>query len=80
MRGALGSMWSDRPSAFTRFDDSTKALQGWDEQAPMAAQYFGGAGTAYAEKYGLDPKVMNEVLNESTGMSWISRISIWVKP
>jgi len=38
MRGALGSIWSDRPSAFTRFDDSTKALQGWDEQAPMAAQ------------------------------------------
>src|SRR3954454_17225021 len=38
MRGALGSMWSDRPSAFDRFDDATKALQDWDEQAPMAAQ------------------------------------------
>ncbi|MDT5058049.1 MAG: hypothetical protein QOF66_6415 [Mycobacterium sp.] len=38
MRGALGSIRSDRPSAFTRFDDSTKALQGWDEQAPMAVQ------------------------------------------
>jgi len=61
MRGALGSMWSDRPSPFTRFDDSTKALQGWDEQAPMAAQYFGGAGTAYAEKYGLDPKVFAQI-------------------
>jgi 3-hydroxyisobutyrate dehydrogenase len=23
--------------------------------------------------YGLDPQVMNDVLNESTGMSWISR-------
>jgi acetyl-CoA acetyltransferase len=56
MRGALGSMWSDRPSPFTRFDDATKALQGWDEQAPMAAQYFGGAGTAYAEKYGSTPR------------------------
>ncbi|MCU1694278.1 MAG: Thiolase [Mycobacterium sp.] len=61
MRGALGSMWSDRPSPFTRFDDTTKALQGWDEQAPMAAQYFGGAGTAYAEKYGLDPKVFAQI-------------------
>jgi acetyl-CoA acyltransferase len=61
MRGALGSMWSDRPSPFTRFDDTTKALQGWDEQAPMAAQYFGGAGTAYAEKYGIDPKVFAQV-------------------
>ena len=61
MRGALGSMWSDRPSPFTRFDDRATALQGWDEQAPMAAQYFGGAGTAYAEKYGMDPAVFAQV-------------------
>jgi acetyl-CoA acetyltransferase len=61
MRGALGSMWSDRPSPFTRFDDKTKALQGWDEQAPMAAQYFGGAGAAYADKYGIDPKVFAQI-------------------
>jgi acetyl-CoA acyltransferase len=61
MRGALGSMWSDRPSPFTRFDDATKSLQGWDEQAPMAAQYFGGGGTAYAEKYGMDPKVFAQI-------------------
>jgi acetyl-CoA acetyltransferase len=61
MRGALGSMWSDRPSAFTRFDDATKALQDWDEVAPMAAQYFGGAGAAYAEKYGMDPKVFAQI-------------------
>jgi acetyl-CoA acyltransferase len=61
MRGALGSMWSDRPSPFTRFDDTTKSLQGWDEQAPMAAQYFGGGGAAYAEKYGMDPKVFAQI-------------------
>ncbi|WP_319445506.1 MULTISPECIES: lipid-transfer protein [unclassified Mycobacterium] len=61
MRGALGSMWTDRPSAFTRFDDATKALQDWDEAAPMAAQYFGGAGAAYAEKYGMDPKVFAQI-------------------
>jgi acetyl-CoA acetyltransferase len=61
MRGALGSMWSDRPSPFTRFDGTTKALQGWDEQAPMAAQYFGGAGAAYADRYGIDPKVFAQI-------------------
>src|SRR5271157_4946765 len=62
IRGALGSMWSDRPSPFTRFDDRTTALQGWDEHAPMAAaQYFGGAGAAYAEKYGVDPKVFAQI-------------------
>jgi len=61
MRGALGSMWSDRPSAFARFDDTTRALQGWDDAAPMAAQYFGGAGIAYADKYGMDPAVFAQV-------------------
>ncbi|MBJ8340201.1 lipid-transfer protein [Antrihabitans sp. YC3-6] len=60
-RGALGSMWSDRPNAFGRFNDSTKALQGWDNDAPFAAQYFGGAGTAYANKYGVDPKVFAQI-------------------
>ncbi|MGD1173790.1 lipid-transfer protein [Mycobacterium seoulense] len=54
-RGALGSMWTDRPSPFARFDDVTRAAQGWDDAAPMAAQYFGGAGRQYADKYGTDP-------------------------
>lgn len=30
-------------------------------------------GLAMGTKFGLDPKVMNAVLNESTGMSWISK-------
>lgn len=30
-------------------------------------------GLAMGTRYGLDPKVMNAVLNESTGMSWITR-------
>lgn len=54
-RGALASAWTDRPSPFTRFDDVTRAVQGWDDAAPMAAQYFGGAGRQYAERYGTDP-------------------------
>lgn len=65
MRGALGSIWSDRPTAFTRFDAQTTALQGWDEQAPMAAQYFGGAGKAYCDKYNVDPKVFAEIAVKS---------------
>ncbi|PQP54085.1 lipid-transfer protein, partial [Mycolicibacterium austroafricanum] len=36
-RGALGSKWPDRPSPFERFDEATRALQGWDDIAPMAA-------------------------------------------
>ena len=60
-RGALGSVWTGRPSPFTRFDDVTRAAQGWDDAAPMAAQYFGGAGRQYAEKYGTDAATFAQI-------------------
>ncbi|MUL44923.1 lipid-transfer protein [Mycobacterium sp. CBMA293] len=60
-RGALGSMWTDRPSPFQRFDDVTKRVQGWDAVAPMAAQYFGGAGRQYAETYGTRPETFARI-------------------
>lgn len=52
MRGALTTLWDDRPSPFDRFDAVKEEAQG-DSDAPFAAQYFGGAGLAYAEEYGL---------------------------
>lgn len=51
-RGPLGMAWEDRPSPFARFDEVTHAIQGTSD-APFAAQYFGGAGAAYAQRYGL---------------------------
>lgn len=51
-RGALALQWSDRPSPFDRFDEVKLAVQG-ESDAPFAAQYFGGAGAAYAAEHGL---------------------------
>ncbi len=51
-RGALDMLWQDRTSPFARFDDVAHAVQG-ESDAPFAAQYFGGAGLAYAEQFGL---------------------------
>lgn len=51
-RGALVSHWDDRPSPLGRFDEATDRLRP-PSDAPMAAKYFGGAGEAYKEKYGL---------------------------
>jgi sterol carrier protein 2 len=51
-RGALGMQWQDRPSPFQKFNEVAHALQG-ESDAPFAAQYFGGAGAAYAKEYGL---------------------------
>ncbi|PJE17147.1 lipid-transfer protein [Mycobacterium sp.] len=60
-RGGLSSMWTDRPSPFDRFDEATRTLQGWDDAAPMAAQYFGGAGRQYAETYGTRPETFARI-------------------
>ena len=59
-RGALALQWSDRPSPFDRFDEVKRAVQG-DSEAPFAAQYFGGAGTAYAEEFGLEPETLARI-------------------
>ncbi len=49
--GALGSVFSDRPSPFDRFEAETDALVG-DNGVPLALRYFGGAGKAHMEQYG----------------------------
>ncbi|MFD8778486.1 lipid-transfer protein [Streptomyces sp. NPDC059916] len=51
-RGALATHFQDRPSPFAPFDEVTLAVEG-ESDAPFAARYFGGAGSAYAKEYGL---------------------------
>ena len=50
-RGALGSVFDDRPSPFEDFDKVTDALVGMPE-IPLALRYFGGAGLSHMKKYG----------------------------
>jgi acetyl-CoA acyltransferase len=54
-RGALVARWNDRPSPFARFDGVADATLGAQPDVPMAAKYFGGAGAAYADRYGTRP-------------------------
>jgi sterol carrier protein 2 len=49
--GALGIVFSDRPSPFEDFDRETDALVGMPD-LPLALRYFGGAGLAHMNKYG----------------------------
>ncbi|MEU2033715.1 lipid-transfer protein [Nocardia amamiensis] len=55
-RGALKAQWDDRPGAFSRLGDVSETVQGVYEDAPEAAQWFGGAGVSYAEKFGTKPE------------------------
>jgi acetyl-CoA acyltransferase len=56
-RGALTEHWTDRPSAFARFEDVVET----EGDGPMAPRYFGSAGTAYCDKYGMDPAVFAQI-------------------
>ena len=49
--GALGSVFSDRPSPFAPFDEATDALVGMPD-LPLALRYFGGAGLSHMNRYG----------------------------
>lgn len=53
-RGALAMKWPDRPSPFIDFMAVANEHNGASD-APFAAQLFGGAGAAYAQRYGTDP-------------------------
>jgi acetyl-CoA acetyltransferase len=49
--GALGPVYTDRPSSFQRFDAAAEALLP-DVEVPLALKYFGGAGLAHMQQYG----------------------------
>lgn len=49
--GALGSVFTDRPSTFAAFDEATDALVD-GPGIPLALRYFGGAGLSHMEKHG----------------------------
>ncbi len=54
-RGALTAKWTDRPGPFDDFLTVPEQAQG-ATGAPLAPQLFGGAGAAYAERYGTRPE------------------------
>ena len=49
--GALGSVYTDRPSAFEEFDAAADQIID-APGVPLALRYFGGAGLSHMKKYG----------------------------
>jgi len=49
--GALGAVFTDRPTPFDRFEEVTDELVG-EAQIPLALRYFGGAGREHMQRYG----------------------------
>ena len=59
--GALDSVFDDRPAPLMPFVEEMVALQGFKEDAPVAAQLFGGAGVQYMEKYGISAEAFGKI-------------------
>jgi sterol carrier protein 2 len=57
LAGALASPFTDRPAVNGALNRMVERLQGWDEKAPIAAQYFGGAGREYQRRHGMPDEV-----------------------
>ena len=49
--GALGDIYTDRPSPFGEFNENCEQLVG-NAHIPLALRYFGGAGKSHMDKYG----------------------------
>jgi len=79
-RGALKAVWDDRPSAFTRFDQAADRMQGKQPDVPAAPRYFGGAGAAYCEKYGMDPEVFAQVSVKSRRHAAANPYAVFTAP
>jgi len=63
-RGALHSMWEDRPNAMQAFLNRSDQLQG-PTDAPFAAALFGGAGAHYLEKYDAPATLLADIAVKS---------------
>lgn len=59
--GALSSPFPDRRPAVAGLVDAMVEVQGYDEQAPRAAQLFGGAARAYMNEYGAAPETFARI-------------------
>lgn len=59
--GALKGAFEDRPTPLARLVEAMKRIQGWDENAPRVAQFFGGAGRAYMEEFGMSPATLAQI-------------------
>ena len=59
--GPLKGTWTDRPGPLQRFMDTADADMGWDEAAPRAPQFFGGAARAYIAEHGIAPSTFARI-------------------
>ncbi len=59
--GAIGMMYGDRKRTLDFHISKMHELQGVDDMSPIAAQWFGGAGIDYQQRYGIADDVFGMI-------------------
>ena len=63
--GALAAVFNDRAPTLTMHNGGMARAQGFDPQAPFAAQFFGGAGREYAVKHDTRPETFAKIASKA---------------
>jgi acetyl-CoA acetyltransferase len=79
-RGAIGITYNDRPTPCMKHWEVTVRVQGFDKEAPAAAQQFGGAGREYAEKYGTKPETFAKISEKARRHAANNPLAIFREP
>jgi sterol carrier protein 2 len=80
LAGALASPFNDRPAVNGMLNGMVRRTQGWDEKAPVAAQYFGGAGREYQSKYGISDETFAKISVKSRAHASRNPLAVFREP
>lgn len=78
--GALGAAFTDRKPVMSKFQPPMRALQERDPNAPGAAQYFGGAGREYQEKWGAKPETFAKISEKARRHAAANPFAVFREP
>lgn len=78
--GALGSVFKDRAGTMGKFGAPMRECQPWDPAAPPAAQFFGGAGREYQDKYGAKAETFAKISEKARRHAANNPLAIFREP
>ncbi|HEX4586038.1 MAG TPA: lipid-transfer protein [Burkholderiaceae bacterium] len=80
LAGPLASPFNDRPGVNGMLNAMVERVQGWDESAPFAAQYFGGAGLEYQRRYGIADETFAMITVKSRAHAARNPLAVFREP
>ena len=81
--GALGAVFTDRPTPFDRFEAVTEELVGQPAETgriPLALRYFGGAGLEHMQRYGTPLETFAQIRAKASRHAERNPLALFRKP